>query len=65
VGMTRARRHLILSHAKRRSINGPIINMTPSPYMDLIPKHLCEPLERAKWKKKAKAHIQLELFGNG
>lgn len=65
VGMTRARQQLILSHANRRKINGPLLNMAPSPFLALIPNHLCEPLERAKWKRKAKAHIQLDLFGNG
>ncbi len=62
VGMTRARRRLILSHAKRRKINGRILDMKPSPFLALIPDYLCAPLERAPWKRKGKKHKQLELF---
>jgi superfamily I DNA/RNA helicase len=62
VGMTRARRRLILSHAKRRKINGRILDMKPSPFLSLIPSHLCIPLERAAWKRKGKRYKQLELF---
>ena len=50
VGITRARRRLILSHARR-----------PSPFLELIPKNLLVPLERGAWKPK-KAHKQLGLF---
>ncbi|MBN1847468.1 MAG: UvrD-helicase domain-containing protein [Deltaproteobacteria bacterium] len=64
VGMTRARQRLILSHVKRRKVNGPLWDMDPSPFIEMIPKHLCETLERAGWKRKAKAHQQLSLFGN-
>lgn len=50
VGMTRARRRLILSYARR-----------PSPFLELIPANLLVPLERGAWKPK-KAHRQLGLF---
>ena len=62
VGMTRARRKLILCHAKRRKISGRMLQMKPSPFLELIPKKLCGPLERSKWKGKGKGHKQLELF---
>ncbi len=62
VGMTRARLKLILSHANRRVINGRALQMKPSPFLSLIPEELCQPLERAKWKRKSKTHKQLDLF---
>jgi superfamily I DNA/RNA helicase len=62
VGMTRARLKLILSHARRRKINGRMLHMKPSPFLDLIPEEICGPLERARWKRKGKAQKQLELF---
>ncbi len=62
VGMTRACRHLILSHSGRRSINGRMLDMGPSPFLDLISRDLLAPLERAKWRRKGKSHRQLELF---
>jgi ATP-dependent DNA helicase UvrD/PcrA len=62
VGMTRARSRLILSHVKRRTLNGRALTMKPSPFFDDIPNGICSPLERRKWKPKGKAHKQLELF---
>jgi superfamily I DNA/RNA helicase len=62
VGMTRARRRLILSHAQRRKINGRVLDMKPSPFLSLIPSYLCSPLERARWKRKGKRYKQLDLF---
>jgi len=62
VGMTRARWRLILSHTRHRKINGRVLHMKPSPFLDLIPEEICGPLERAKWKRKRKAQKQLELF---
>ncbi|MFC1532972.1 UvrD-helicase domain-containing protein [Thermodesulfobacteriota bacterium] len=62
VGMTRACRRLIISHAKHRKINGRRFDMKPSPFLALISDELCEPLERAKWKRTGKTHKQLELF---
>ncbi|MFH1349588.1 MAG: UvrD-helicase domain-containing protein [Pseudomonadota bacterium] len=62
VGMTRARRRLILCYASRRMINGRMIHMKPSPFLNLLPEEFCAPLERAKWKRKGKPHKQLDLF---
>jgi DNA helicase-2/ATP-dependent DNA helicase PcrA len=62
VGMTRARLKLILSRTSRRMINGRMLPIGPSPFLGLIPEELCRPLERAGWKRKAKAHKQLDLF---
>jgi DNA helicase-2/ATP-dependent DNA helicase PcrA len=62
VGMTRARSKLILSSANRRTINGRVLQMKPSPFLDLIPKEFCGPLQRAEWKRKGKTHKQLGLF---
>ena len=61
VGMTRARSRLILSSASRRTLNGRILEMKPSPFLSLIPKQLCQALDRGTWKPK-KAHKQLDLF---
>jgi DNA helicase-2/ATP-dependent DNA helicase PcrA len=62
VGMTRACSRLILSHVGRRKINGRVITMKPSPFLDDIPEDLLSPLDRRKWKPKGKAHKQLDLF---
>jgi superfamily I DNA/RNA helicase len=61
VGMTRARKSLILSHANHRMVNGRALHLEPSPLISLIPKELCEPLSRGSWKPK-KSHKQLALF---
>jgi DNA helicase-2/ATP-dependent DNA helicase PcrA len=53
VGLTRAKTHLILSRTVRRN---------PSPFLSLIPPKLCAPLQRTPWKRKPKAHKQLNLF---
>lgn len=62
VGMTRARRQLILSHVKRRTINNRMLEMDASPFLSLISQDLLAPLERTKWKRRAKTHKQLDLF---
>jgi DNA helicase-2/ATP-dependent DNA helicase PcrA len=61
VGMTRARSQLILSHVNRRALNGRVIHMSPSPFLDEIPKDLLSSLERS-WKPRKRAHKQLKLF---
>jgi DNA helicase-2/ATP-dependent DNA helicase PcrA len=61
VGMTRARSRLILSSASRRTLNGRVLEMKPSPFLSLIPEQLCRALDRGTWKPK-KAHKQLDLF---
>ncbi len=62
VGMTRARSRLILSHATKRTINSRALSMTPSPFLDALPRGLCVQLDRKPWARKAKAHKQLKLF---
>ena len=62
VGMTRAGRRLILSHVDRRSLNGRILQMRPSLFLDAMPKDLCKPLDRRAWKPRRKAPKQTELF---
>jgi len=62
VGMTRARSRLILSHARRRALNGRVLEMAPSPFLESLPADLRIPLERGKWKARAKPHRQLNLF---
>jgi superfamily I DNA/RNA helicase len=62
VGMTRAQKRLILSHVKRRSLNGRVLEMKPSPFLDAIPNDLCETLDRGGWKPKKRTYKQLELF---
>ena len=62
VGLTRARKRLILSHASRRALNGRPLEMKISPFLEpFTPKQLI-PLARSKWKRKPKAHEQLSLF---
>ncbi|MBW1782059.1 MAG: UvrD-helicase domain-containing protein [Deltaproteobacteria bacterium] len=62
VGMTRARSHLILSHVNRRSFNGRVLHMKPSPFLELIPEDVCQPLHRHGWKPRKRPHQQMKLF---
>jgi DNA helicase-2/ATP-dependent DNA helicase PcrA len=62
VGMTRARRRLILSWAQRRTLSGRSLHMAPSPFLSLIPGHVCQNLERKRPKPRAKSGKQLSLF---
>ena len=62
VGITRARSKLILSHTRRRRLNGRVLEMTPSRFLEALPPDLCQPLERGEWKPKARSHQQLNLF---
>ncbi|MEW6669087.1 MAG: UvrD-helicase domain-containing protein [Thermodesulfobacteriota bacterium] len=62
VGMTRARHHLVLSHAARRTLNGRPLEGAPSPFLKLIPKELVAPLERGTQKRRKSASRQLGLF---
>jgi DNA helicase-2/ATP-dependent DNA helicase PcrA len=62
VGMTRARSRLILSHAKRRTLNKRPLQGNPSPFIPFIPDALIRPLERGTWTAKKKPHKQLGLF---
>jgi DNA helicase-2/ATP-dependent DNA helicase PcrA len=62
VGMTRARKRLVISYAGKRNLSGRILDMGPSPFLSLIPEDLCAPLERSKWKRRRKKQEQLALF---
>ena len=62
VGMTRARRWLILSWAGKRRLSGRSLKGRPSPFLAAIPDKFVSQLERAGWSPRAKPHEQLELF---
>ncbi|RJR53647.1 MAG: AAA family ATPase [Desulfobacteraceae bacterium] len=62
VGMTRARKRLILSHAKSRILSGRALQSNPSPFLTMIPSTLCAPLSRTGWKPRKKPKRQLDLF---
>ena len=62
VGMTRARSRLILSHVNRRKLNGRVLHMKPSPFLDTISEELLSRLDRGRWKPRKRPHKQLELF---
>jgi DNA helicase-2/ATP-dependent DNA helicase PcrA len=61
VGMTRARRRLILSHSSHRNLNGRRLKMNPSPFLDLIADDNMSPLDRQNWKPRTNQK-QLGLF---
>jgi DNA helicase-2/ATP-dependent DNA helicase PcrA len=62
VGMTRARSRLILSHVNRRNLNGRVLHMRPSQFLDTLPENLLSNLDRGGWKPKRRPHQQLALF---
>ncbi len=62
VGVTRAKQRLFLSRAKRRNINGRVIDMQQSPFLSMIPEDILAPVERSKWKPGRKKQTQLHLF---
>ncbi len=62
VGITRAQKRLVLSWTKKRALNGRVIEMYPSPFLNKIPDMLIEKLPRKGWRPKPKAHKQLDLF---
>jgi DNA helicase-2/ATP-dependent DNA helicase PcrA len=62
VGMTRACSQLILSYVTRRNLNGRILQMEPSPFLNAIPRNLWRPIDRKQWLPKRTPHKQLELF---
>ncbi|MDQ1292716.1 MAG: hypothetical protein QG608_596, partial [Actinomycetota bacterium] len=47
VGMTRARRHLMLTHAEERSVRGSVRRADPSPFLAALGPDSCERLGRA------------------
>jgi superfamily I DNA/RNA helicase len=62
VGMTRARKSLILSCVKHRMINTRHLELKLSPFLSLIPERMIQPLERREWKQTKKPHKQLSFF---
>jgi superfamily I DNA/RNA helicase len=64
VGMSRARHRLILSYVTRRVLNGRVLNMNPSPFLETIPVGLRSHLERRAWKHEKKPQKQLNLFSD-
>jgi len=62
VGMTRAKDHLFLSHAKRRFWMGVIKEMTPSPFLLDIEEQLLDRSKACFAKKKSAGAEQLTLF---
>ena len=61
VGMTRAKRALFLSHAKKRNLYGSWLNLPVSPFLGDIEEELFKKEKLTKGKKKAKDK-QLSLF---
>jgi len=61
VGMTRAKSHLYLTHAKKRFIMGQERQLQRSPFLNRIEKELTE-TEKNVYKKKQKDDSQLKLF---
>jgi DNA helicase-2/ATP-dependent DNA helicase PcrA len=64
VGMTRAKNQLFLSSARKRNINGRIIDTRPSPYLSFIPENVRASIQRSKWKSGRKKQTQLQLFSS-
>jgi DNA helicase II / ATP-dependent DNA helicase PcrA len=62
VGMTRARKRLIISHVARRSLSSRILEMRPSPFLDRIGDGLCKRLDRGSWRPRKRPQLQLSLF---
>ncbi len=62
VGMTRAKRFLILSHARKRFIYGREYNLKRSPFISNIENGLIELSEREYKRKEKEEDIQLSLF---
>ena len=62
VGMTRAKRFLILSHVKKRFIFGKEFHLEKSPFLSNIEKELTELSKSEYKKKKKKEKIQSTLF---
>jgi DNA helicase-2/ATP-dependent DNA helicase PcrA len=61
VGMTRARRYLYLSYARRRRLFGRELSLKRSPFVTAIEKELTE-LQEARQRRKGADTRQLELF---
>ena len=62
VAMTRAKKHLFLTNAKRRFIMGKEYNLTRSPFLDKIEKELIKQNKSTYKKPKKKEDNQMNLF---
>jgi DNA helicase-2/ATP-dependent DNA helicase PcrA len=62
VGMTRARRQLILTHAKRRRFKGAVRQLPPSPFLDDIQRQLLAAHQHQAVKKPVSLDRQRMLF---
>ncbi|MBN2280037.1 MAG: UvrD-helicase domain-containing protein [Candidatus Marinimicrobia bacterium] len=61
VGMTRSKKYLYLTHAKKRKIRGMTYTLSISPFLKNIKQELLKQ-EKSKYKKKINRDNQLELF---
>ena len=62
VGMTRAKKYLFLTHARKRFIMGKEYKPARSPFLDRIEKELIEFSKSEYKKKKEKDDLQIRLF---
>ncbi len=62
VGMTRAQKFLILSHAKKRFIFGRELSQKRSPFLDSIEKELLEERKYKYQRKQKEEDLQMSLF---
>ena len=62
VGMTRAKKHLILSHADRRELFGRVRNPSRSPFLDDIERTLLSAAEARGKRGRKPGRDQLKLF---
>ncbi len=62
VGMTRAKKYLYLTHAKKRFIMGKEYKQVRSPFLNRIEKELIEFSKSEYKKKKEKDDLQIRLF---
>jgi len=62
VGMTRAQKFLILSHAKRRFIFGREYSLKRSPFLDKIETELLEERKHEYKRKEKEEDLQTSLF---
>jgi superfamily I DNA/RNA helicase len=62
VGMTRAKRHLFLTHAGRRTLFGRALSLPRSPFLDAIEEELVERGESKFRKRKSGGDPQMDLF---
>ena len=62
VGMTRAKKYLFLTHARKRFVMGKTYKLGRSPFLNRIEKELIEFSKSEYKKKKEKDDLQIRLF---